>query len=111
MSLTYIKYLPKNQLLFLLWESATLSDYFMHCEELAHKITQKTCTRDIINMMKNTSACINLTIYHCKNLFVDITNDYLDTYHYNLLNGENLAEKIITQMKKTQLLNLKLLVY
>lgn len=94
----YIKYLPKDILLYTLWENARCATYFNNCNELIPKLTLCKTQRDI-KFMITVGRNIHLTIYYGKLLFIDITKDYIDVSKYNFYNGKGLAKKIIDLLK------------
>ncbi len=98
----YIKYLPKDKLLYELWNGARYSPNFYYCPELKPTLTLQTVTDDI-NHMINNDRDIDLTTYHGRMLFIDITNDYIDTFNYDLYNGRGSAKKIIDILKEEEL--------
>jgi len=102
MSRVYIKYLPKDVLLYRLWQNAKISHYFRFCKELVPVLTIDIAKNDIQQMIINNRA-INLTTYYGRILYINITDDYVDVFKYNLCNGNGLAEKIISQLKKEEM--------
>ncbi len=98
----YIKYLPKDTLLYSLWQKARLSPNFYYCKELSPVLTLDEARKDIICMIADGRA-IDLTTYYGRMLFVDITGDYLDAFSYDLYNGKNSAKKIIDFLKEQEL--------
>jgi len=94
----YIKYLPKNKLLFELWKYARPSHYMYYCPEKIPSLTLEQATLDIYYMIKNNRP-IKLTTYYGRLLHINLSNDYVNCDLYNLLNGRQyLAERIIQQI-------------
>jgi hypothetical protein len=98
----YIKYLPKEQLLFELWKYARISPNFYYCKDLSPVLTIEDARKDINCMLANNRD-IDLTTYYGRMLFIDITGDYVDTFNYDLYNGLNKAKKIIDLLKEKEL--------
>lgn len=98
----YIKYLPKEIILYNLWKYAKPTHYMYYCKELIPKLSIEQTKIDIKQMMKEFNI-IYLTSYYGKYLFVDLSSDYLDVSYYNIYNGRGLAEKIINRIKKEEL--------
>lgn len=90
----YIKDIPKQLLILELWRYAKNVKYVPQL-----KLDLATIADDIQHM-KNNSRAIDLTTYYGKTLFIDVSRDYVDCSTYNLYNGINLAQKIITNIKK-----------
>jgi len=107
--LVYIKYLPKDVLLYRLWCNARPAQYFYYCPETRHTLTLDQVRDDINNMLANGTE-ITLGSYQGKLLYVKISDDYLDTLQYNSHNGNGSAERIINEIKKEEL-NKVLLAY
>lgn len=101
--LIYIKHLPMGKLLWALWSNAKLDRYMQLCPELAPELTQAQAWRDI-NFMLMDQRPIALTTYYGRLLFVDITNDYLDVFTYDMYNGSGMAKKITNKLKLEELL-------
>jgi hypothetical protein len=98
----YIKHLPKDKLLYELWKSAKPARQFYYCKDLIPEVDKSTITDDINHMIANNRR-IDLTTYHGKQLFIDITDDFVDCFDYDLYNGHGVAEKIIIDLKKEEL--------
>jgi hypothetical protein len=100
--LLYIKFLPKDKLLWYLWKNAKIAHYMYYCPKLAPVLTLNKVRRDINYMIEN-GRNIELNTYYGKLLFVNITGDYLDTFTYNIYNGCSAAEHISTDLKIEEL--------
>ncbi len=98
----YIKYLEKPLLLYNLWKNAKISHYFYECPDIKFDINIEIVKKDI-NFMLEASNKINVSVYHGKNLYVDITDDYLKCDMYNILNGKFKAENIILELKTDEM--------
>jgi len=98
----YIKYLPKDLLLYELWKAARMSPNFYYCKELSPVLTPEDAKKDINHMIANNRE-IYLTTYYGRMLFIDITGDYVETFNYDLYNGRNSAKKIIDSLKEEEL--------
>lgn len=100
----FIKYLPKDQLLYELWKSAKKSKYFYYCPELIPNLTVEQAANDI-NHMLYSGRSLSLTTYYGKMMYINITNEMVDVNEYNIYNGDGVAEKIIQELKKQELNN------
>jgi len=100
--LLFIKYLPKDQLLYELWKSAKNAQYMYHCQELAPVLTLEKVQRDI-NYMIQENRDLDLTTYYGRLIFADVTGDCLDAFTYDLYNGRGTAERIVNRLKKLEL--------
>lgn len=98
----YIKYLPKDKLLYQLWKYAKPAYYMYYCKDTIPVLTLEKAKQDI-NYMIHNNRTINISTYYGKQIFIDITGDYLNTLEYNLYNGRNLAEYIIDNLKKEEM--------
>ena len=98
----FIKYLPKDKLLYELWKNAKPAQYMYYCKALAPTVTESEVKRDINNMLRNNRG-IELTTYNGRLIFSDITEDYFDPFTYNMYNGKKMAEKIINNLKTEEL--------
>lgn len=94
----YIKYLPKDKLLYELWKPARRSQYLYYCPKSVPQLTLEKAKRDINHMIEN-SRDLDITTYYGKLLFIDISGDYMDPFTYNLYNGRGTAEEIIKKIK------------
>lgn len=94
----FIKYLPRDKILYRLWEHAKKANQFHYCSNIAPILTEQQARNDI-NYMLQDSRKLELTTYYGRILFIDITGDYLDTFTYNIYNGDNTAENIIRLIK------------
>lgn len=98
----YIKYLPKDKLLFELWNAARSAPNFYYCKELSPILTLLDAKRDINHMIANNRD-VELTNYYGRMLFINITKDYIETTNYDLYNGRHSAKKIIDALKAQEL--------
>lgn len=98
----YIKNIPKDLLLYELWKHAKLSHYLLHCNNLAPLLTLKDARYAINNMIANNDL-ISVCTFYGRMIYVDITDDYLDSYNYDMHNGKNAAKKIVDKLKLDQL--------
>jgi len=98
----YIKYLPKDELLYNLWKNANPARYFNKCRNALPNLSINKAKRDINYMICNNRN-IELTTYYGKTLYIDITGDYVDVFAYNLYNGKCQANKIINEIKICEL--------
>lgn len=98
----FIKHLPKDRLLFALWKEARIAPFFYYCPEKATDISLEIVTDDINNMINN-SRDIDLTTYHSRLLYINITSDLVDVSDYNTYNGTGKAERVINELKKEEL--------
>lgn len=98
MTKVYIGLIPKDQLLYELYQRAKPSNYFRHCKELLPKLEFSDVRRDLYWLIVNKSR-IDFTVYYGKMLYIDITDNYVDTTDYNARNGCKLAEFVINLMK------------
>lgn len=98
----YIKYLPKDKLLYALWLGASQSPNFYYCPLLMPILTEDIAKTDINYMIANNRD-IDLTTYYGKSLYINITNDTVDTNKYDIYNCKGVAEKIITNLKEKEL--------
>ena len=73
----YIANLPKDKLLFELWQNAKDSYYFVFCKDKLPKLTLSQVKLDLEEMKKNLS--IHLTTYYGRMLYIDISGDFMDT--------------------------------
>ena len=89
-----IKYIPKDKLLYQLWKYAKKANHFYHCNDKAPILTEQQA-RDDINYMIQDNRPLELTTYYGRLIFVNISSDYLDTFTYNMYNGDDMAERII----------------
>jgi hypothetical protein len=99
----YIKYLPKDRLLFELWKRARRSQHFYYCPHLMPKLDLVQCRKDI-NMMIASNDKIEVCTYFGRLVYVDITGDYLDSFNYDVHNGDDAALSVVTELKKEELL-------
>lgn len=99
--MAYIKHLDISRLLFNLWSAAR---YTIWCIDDPRKpvLTMEICQRDIATMIASGRP-LDLDIYYGKPLYVDLSDEVLDTTRYNRYNGKNSAEKIVAQMQKTEM--------
>ncbi len=100
MSKLNITGIPKDILLYNLWKHASDSRYMKYFNK-KYNLNIDKIRRDIRHMIKNKRN-IYLTTYYGKSLYLDITNDYLDTEMYNKYN-ETPAEEIILLIKFNEL--------
>lgn len=98
----YIKHLSKDILLYKLWEAARNSPNLHYCAEYYPVLTLEL-TKNDINFMINDGRNLDLTTYYGKMLYIDITNDYVDVFMYEVYNGNGSAKKIIKQLKEQEL--------
>lgn len=100
----YIKHLPRDKLLYLLWKKARPSGELKFCRSQIPTLTKKIARRD---------ACtsLDLTVYYGRLLFVDLSSDFVNTELYNLYNGRNLADKIIDKLAYKEMLKTILVYY
>jgi hypothetical protein len=98
----FIKYLPKDKLLYNLWMNAKQAQYMYFCPELSPKLTMMTVRQDINYMIHNKRE-LDLTTYYGRLLFIDISGDYVDVFTYNLYNGNCKVESIINELKIEEL--------
>ena len=96
--LIYIKYIPKDKLLYHLWKVAKKSQYLYFYKKKPPILTMHDTKLDLNYMILNKRE-LSLTTYYGKLLYIDITNDYLDTSIYNMYNGDKLAELVICALK------------
>lgn len=100
---TYIGYIPKDKLMFELWKFARKSPYHYYLPNIADpKVTLDEIRNDINFMIENNRE-IDITTYHGKLLFINITTDTVDTKQYNMYNGTRAAENIIRKLKLEEL--------
>jgi len=99
----FIKFLPKDKLLWSLWKHAKHAQYMYYCSDLAPELTLQRARKDV-NYMIQDNRDIELTTYYGRLVFVDISGDYLDAFTYNLYNGRGTAERIITNLKIEELM-------
>lgn len=97
----YIKFIDKSDLLFELWKNAKTTHYFYDCPEMSYNIDIHKVKQDIQNMINNKK--IDVSVYHGKNLYVELSGDYLKSNLYNLLNGKSKAEQIVSELKIREL--------
>ena len=102
MNSIFIGLLPKDELLLALWKEARVAQYFYNCPEKLEELTLDVVRCDINNMIMN-GRDIDLTTYHGKLLYINITSDTIDIADYNMYNGIGKAEKIINNLKKIEL--------
>jgi hypothetical protein len=97
----YIKFIDKSELLYELWKNAKPTHYFYECPEMGFIIDLDTVKNDIKNIMTSDGYLgkISFSVYQGKNIYIELTNDYLKYDLYNLLNGQQKAEKIVTELK------------
>jgi len=101
--LCYIKYLPKDKLLYNLWLKARTADILTSClSSDLPLLTPQIAKDDVDDMIKNQRD-ISVTIYYGRSLFVNLTNDYFDTSGYNMYNGVHAAEYIVNLLKKEEI--------
>lgn len=100
----YIKYLPKDKLLYRLWEAARFSPNLYYCQEHRPILTYDIAKNDI-NFMIHNKRPIDLTTYYGRLLYIDITDDYTDVFNYDLYNGKGTAKKIIDSIKEEEMNN------
>lgn len=106
----FIKYLPKDILLYQLWYNARPSHYFYYCPEYKPILTLEQAKDDINNMLANGSE-ISLASYNGKLLYIKLHDDYFDPIEYDMYNGYGTASRIINDMKKEELRNVILSYY
>ena len=94
----YIKYLPKDKLLYYLWRGARLSTYFVYCNDKIPILTLSKARRDINYMLQNKSD-IKLTTYYGRPLFINISTHWISSDDYNIYNGKNTLERIVKRIK------------
>jgi hypothetical protein len=105
-----IKYLPKDILLYELWKRARLSQYFYHCKEKAPRLNIERCRNDINHMFINNKN-IEVTIYYGRLIYINLTDNEVDTFNYNVYNGSEAAEEVINEIKKNQMNKVQLNYY
>ncbi len=98
----YIKYLPKDALLYALWCKAKTAPILYHYKNYKPVLTIETVQADLNAMIKNNRP-MQLSVYHGKYLYVDLTNETFDSVMYNSYNGWRQAEKIVSELKLQQL--------
>jgi len=98
----YIRHLPKDRLLWELWNNAKLAQYMILCPDMAPTLTPILARRDI-NFMIADKRNIDLTTYYGRLLFIDITGDHLDAFTYDMYNGRGKAKGITDKLKLEQL--------
>lgn len=98
----FIKYLPRDKILYRLWKHAKKANQFYYCNDTAPILTEQQAREDI-NYMLQDKRKLELTTYYGRVLFLDISGDYLDTFTYNIYNGDNAAEDIIRLIKIEEL--------
>lgn len=109
-SARYIKFLPKDKLLYELWLHAKPSKFMSQCIELTPVLTLEKAKRDIQYMI-DSNRNLSLTNYYGRHLHVDLSSDYLITANYNKHNGNALAEKIIAVIQLEELCRTALCYY
>ena len=97
-NLIYIKYLPKDEIIYNLWIYAKYAKYADDCIEQMPTLYLNNVRQDLQMMEKNKRE-LELTLYYGKMLFVNIEGDYFSPSTYDLYNGYNLAKYIICQVK------------
>lgn len=105
--LLFIKWLPKDELLYELWLNANNAQYMYYCNHLAPTLTLKKATRDIKFMIEEKRE-LDMTTYYGRLIFSDISGDYLDAFTYDLYNGDGLAQKIVNRLKIKELKKIRL---
>jgi len=99
----YIKYIPKDQLLYELWNAARWTKCFAVDPTIAKpRLTLKKVRRDI-NYMIVANRNIDLTTYYGKKICMNLTNNTCNVAYYNLHNGYGAATKVIDKLKIDQL--------
>ena len=96
--LVYIKDLPKDELLYKLWLVAKKSQYLYYYNGDLPMLTRATAKQDLSQMIINKRD-LSLTTYYGKLLYIDLSEDWLDTSIYNLYNGQRLAELVISTLQ------------
>ena len=100
----YIKYLPKDILLYHLWLNAKPKKYLLLCDKNIPILTIKKANRDI-KLMQMDNRRIDVTTYYGRCVYSDITDDYLDISFYDFHNGKGKGESIINELKLKELSN------
>lgn len=99
----YVGYIPKDKLMFELWKYARKVPYYYYDNTLPEPYVTINDIRNDINFMILNNRDIDVTTYHGKMLFINITRDNIDTTQYNLYNGKYSAENIVRKLKKEEL--------
>lgn len=100
--LIFIKYLPKDQLIYQLWRNAKYSYMLKYCPMKRPELSIDYIRKDIINMLNNKFP-IYLGMYYGKDLFIDISGDYLNAKYYDKFCGKYSAKKIISNLKLAEM--------
>ena len=98
----YIKHVPRDKLLYRLWENAKKSNHFYYCEELAPELTEQQVRTDINYMMEHGND-IKVTTYYGRLLFIDISDDYIDPFPCDLYNGFGYTQHAVNMVKLEEL--------
>lgn len=98
----YIKHLPKDKLLFKLWEQAQIAEYFSQCMHRVPVLTQNKALRDVVHFVQNRDQ-LELTTYYGRLIYADLSKDFLDPSWYNYYNGRGKAQRIIRRLKLEEL--------
>jgi len=108
--MAYIKYLPKDILLYELWLAARNSPYFYYCVDKLPTLTLEIARSDL-NEMISTGRNFELTNYYGRMLYLDIRGDFCNVEKYEIYNGKNTALNIIKKLKEQQLRQIVLKFY
>lgn len=105
----YIKGIPKDLLLYELWNHAKTSPYMKYCPDAKPTLTPELANDALRNMISNNDKLLVCTFYG-RLVYVDITDDVLDGSNYDMHNGKKLASLVVAKLKK-KLLDTCLLKY
>lgn len=94
----FIKLIPKDIIIYKLWLNAKPAGYIKYCKSLAPELTEEIVRSDLLNQIESDEK-LKFTQYYGRNLFIDVSGDFLDTTIYNRYNGDNAAEKTIAKIK------------
>lgn len=95
----YIRNIPKDLLLFELWQNARLSPILMFCKETEPVLTIELARYALNNMIANNDS-LSVCTFYGKPLYIDITGDFMDPDIYDTYNGKNLTSKVVDKLKK-----------
>ena len=98
-NMIFIGNIPKDLLLFELWQNARLSPYMRLCKDLAPVLTIEIARKALNNMIANNDLLTVCTFYG-RPLYVDITDEFLDPYNYDTYNGRDATQKVVNRLKK-----------
>jgi hypothetical protein len=102
-NMIYIKYLPKDRLLYMLWENAKIAQYFFEYPTTTPPVLTICKARRDINYMIMNNRALDLTTYYGRLVFSDLSGDYYDYFTYELYNGSGSARYIVQQLKMDEM--------